>query len=251
MSGDTGPGAARWAPGRTRGQTCEPRAVLATQLTSDDLEFGVYSPGMAGALAGVSGQSIGQWARHGIIRPSVYRGRPANLYSYYDVAEAVVVRWFVTLGVSHRAIRKALDGVRDEHPDWPLLRAPLGVGRLSVDDRARLVRQVDDGAYMDAVDLSHPEQVVIKPVLLDRARDMLAHGGWIAAVKNLERIEVQPLKLGGAPSLVGRRWAVEHVARLAWDAKGREVLVSTYGLSDDEIDESLSWVQGARELAEA
>lgn len=217
--------------------------------TADDLDLGVYSPAMAGALAGVSGNSIGQWARHKLIQPSVYKGRPANLYSYYDVAEAVVVRSIVNVGVSHRAIRKALDGVREEYPAWPLLRAPLGVGRLSVDDRARMVRRVDAGAFMDAVDTSRPEQVIIKPVLLDEARDMLAHGGWVAAQRNLKRIEVQPLKLGGAPSLVGRRWTVEHVARLAWDEPGRDVLVATYGLSEDEIDESINWMEGARELA--
>jgi len=213
------------------------------------LEGGVYSPGMTGALAGASGQSVGQWARYGLIRPTVFQGRPANLYSYYDVAEAVVVRWLLDLSVTHHAIRKALDGVRDEYPEWPLLHAPLGVGRLSVDDQARLVRKVAEGTYLDAVDLSHPEQVLIKPALLDQARDMLAHGGWVSAVKRLERIEVQPLKLGGAPSLVGRRWTVEHVARLAWDDEGREVLLSTYGLSEAEIDESLTWMEGARELA--
>jgi uncharacterized protein (DUF433 family)/DNA-binding transcriptional MerR regulator len=213
------------------------------------LEGGVYSPGMTGALAGVSGQSVGQWARYGLIRPTVFQGRPANLYSYYDVAEAVVVRWLLDLGVTHRAIRKALDGVLDEYPKWPLLHAPLGVGRLSVDDRARLVRKVAEGTYVDAVDLSHPGQVLIKPALLDQASDMLAHGGWVSAVKRLERIEVLPLKLGGAPSLVGRRWTVEHVARLAWDDEGREMLLSTYGLSEAEIDESLTWMEGARELA--
>lgn len=225
--------------------------MAAAGLTENDLDLGVYSPGMTGALAGVSGQSVGQWARHRLIQPSVYRGRPANLYSYYDVAEAVVVRWLVELRFSHRVIRKALDSVRGDYPNWPLLRAPLAVGRLSIDDRARLVRRVADGTYMDAVDASRPEQVVIKPALLDQARDMLAHGGWVAAVKNLQRIEVRPLKLGGAPSLVDRRWTVEQVARLAWDAEGRDVLVSTYGLSDQEIDESLSWMEGARELADA
>lgn len=220
-------------------------------VTREDVDLGVYSPGMTGALAGVSGQSIGQWARYGLIRPSVYRGRPANLYSYYDVAEAVVVRWLLAFGISHRDIRRALAGVRAEHPDWPLLRAPLAVGRLSVDDRAQLVRRIGRNAYADAVDLSRPGQVLIKPVLLDQARDMLAHGGWVAAAKHLERIEVLPLKLGGAPSLVGRRWTVEQVARLAWDDEGREVLTSVYGLRDPEIDEAVSWMEGARELARA
>ena len=64
------------------------------------LDTGIYSPGMAGALAGVSGKSVGQWARYGLIRPSVFKGRPSNLYSYFDVAEAIVVRWML----SHKSI---------------------------------------------------------------------------------------------------------------------------------------------------
>jgi uncharacterized protein (DUF433 family) len=218
-------------------------------MRDSDLDLGAYSPGMAGALAGVSGLSIGQWARHRLIRPGVFEGRPTNLYSYYDVAEAVVVRWLIGQGFTHKQIRQALNGVRDAHPRWPLLHAPLGVGRLSVDDRATLVRRIESGEYVDAIDKSRPDQILIKPVLLDQARDMLAHGGWIAAVKNLQRIEVQPLKLGGAPTLVGHRWTVEQVERLAADQEGRSVLLDTYGLTAEEIDESVAWVEGARELS--
>jgi uncharacterized protein (DUF433 family) len=78
---------------------------------------------------------------------------------------------------------------------------------------------------------------------------MLAHGGWVAAVKDLRRIEVRPLKLGGAPSLVNRRWTVEQVAKVAADEEGRAELLTTYGLSSEEIDESVAWIEGARELA--
>jgi len=33
---------------------------------------GIYPPRLAGALAGVDGNRIGQWARHGLIRSTVY-----------------------------------------------------------------------------------------------------------------------------------------------------------------------------------
>lgn len=220
-------------------------------LTEEELDLGIYSPAMAGALAGVSGRSIGQWARVGLIRASVFRGRPSHLYSYFDVAEAIVVRWLLNEGLRHKDIRLALSGVREEHPDWPLLRAPLGVGRLSLDDRALIVRRVADGTYLDAVDRTKPGQIIIKPVFLGQARDMLAHGGWVAAARHLERIEVRPLKLGGAPSLSGRRWTVEMTARMAEDEGGREVLMGTYGLAAEEVDEAVSWMDGARDLARA
>jgi DNA-binding transcriptional MerR regulator/uncharacterized protein (DUF433 family) len=218
------------------------------QAQAEFLTVGVYLPRRAGALAGVSGQTIGQWARRGLVTPSVYEGRPANLYSYQDVAEAIVVRWLLDEGFQHAEIRHALDDVRDEYPDWPLLHAPLGIGRQSVDDRGALVRKHRPDVYVD-VSGAAPGQLVIRPQLLDTARDMLAHGGWLATTHELKRIEVLPLKLGGQPSLRGRRWAVDHVARLGADKDGRRVLIEDYGLEPVEVDEAVTWVEAAAALA--
>jgi hypothetical protein len=77
---------------------------------------GIYTPRRAGALAGVSDQRIGRWARRRLITPSLYQGRPFNLYGYFDVAEAIVVRWLLKRGFEHADIRGALDSVRAEHP---------------------------------------------------------------------------------------------------------------------------------------
>jgi uncharacterized protein (DUF433 family)/DNA-binding transcriptional MerR regulator len=208
---------------------------------------GVYTPRRAGALAGVSGRSIGQWARHGLIKPTVYKGRPANLYSYFDVGEAIVIRWLLDEGFLHLEIRSALDDVRADHPHWPLLNAPLGIGRQSVDDRGLLVRHRDDGVYVD-VSGRAPGQLVIKPTLLDAARDMLRHGGWLATALGLTHIEVDPLKMGGQPSLRGRRWTVDHVARLGDDEEGRRILVADYGLDPAEVEEARAWVGAAAAL---
>lgn len=214
----------------------------------DSLSIGVYLPHRAGALAGVSGYSIGQWARHGLVTPTVYEGRPANLYSYFDVAEAIVVRWLLDQGFQHADARAALEDVRQDYPHWPLLHAPLGIGRQTMEDRGTLVKKESRDVYVD-VSGRAPGQVIIKPVLLDTARDMLRHGGWLASTLNLERIEVMPLKLGGQPSLRGRRWAVDHVARLAADDEGRHVLVDRYGLEPVEVDEAVAWVEAAAALA--
>jgi uncharacterized protein (DUF433 family)/DNA-binding transcriptional MerR regulator len=220
----------------------------ATPTQIDPLEIGVYLPRRAGALAGVSGQSIGQWARHGLVTPTVYEGRPANLYSYFDVAESIVVRWLLDQGFRHTEIRAALEDVRYEFPRWPLLNAPLGVGRHSFDDRGALVKKQSPDVYVD-VGGRAPGQIVIKPVLLDNARDMLRHGGWLASALSLQRIEVKPLKLGGQPSLRGRRWTVEHVARLAADDEGRQVLIERYGLEPVEVDEAVAWADAAAAIA--
>lgn len=210
--------------------------------------IGVYTPRRAGALAGISGQTIGQWARYGLVTPSVYEGRPRNLYSYFDVAEAIVVRWLLDEGFSHSDVRDAINAVWGEFPEWPLLNAPLGIGRQSVDDRGELVKKVNKDLYV-AVSTKSANQFVIPPTLLYAARDMLQHGGWLANKLGLVRIEVEPLKLGGQPSLRGRRWTVDHVARLGADAEGRDILITQYGLDADEVDEALAWTEAAEALA--
>src|SRR4051812_904564 len=106
--------------------------------------IGVYTPRRAGELAGVSGHSIGQWARYGLITPTVFEGRPANLYSFWDVAEAIVVRWLTDRGFAYHEIRSGLASVRDDFPEWPLLNAPLGIGQQSESDRGALVRREAD-----------------------------------------------------------------------------------------------------------
>jgi uncharacterized protein (DUF433 family) len=208
---------------------------------------GVYTPQRAGALAGVSGRSIGQWARNGLISASIYEGRPANLYSYFDVAEAIVVRWLLDHDVTHGQISYALSQVRDEFPNWPLLNAPLGIGQQSTDDPGRLVRKTDDRDYID-VSGDKPGQVVIRPTLLQGAADMLEHGGWLANALGLRRIEVTPAKLGGQPSLRGRRWTIDHVARLGADSEGQAILREQYGLDQGEIDEAMRWAGAAEAL---
>jgi uncharacterized protein (DUF433 family)/DNA-binding transcriptional MerR regulator len=195
----------------------------------------------------VSGKRIGQWARYGLIRPTVYEGRPANRYAFFDVAEAIVVHWLQARGFSYDEIHVAIDNARSAHPEWPLLRAPLGVASDAVArDRGMIVERLDSGVY---VETGRPGgQVVLTPEMLDYARDMLRTGGWLADQLGLERIEVDPAKLGGAPTLRGRRWPVERVARIAADAEGRAILTEDYGLDERDVEESVRWAEAAAAL---
>ena len=205
-----------------------------------------FPPHRAGALAGVSGNQIGHWARYDFIRPTVYEGPPANLYAFNDVAEAIVVHWLHANGFGYDEIHGAISMARREHPDWPLIRAPLAVARHGGgDDRGVIVQQLDD----EYVEAGRPgEQLVIKPQLLDFGHDMLRRGGWLANELGLERIEVDPARLGGAPTVRGRRWPVERVARIAADGEGRSILTREYGLEDRDVDESLRWTEAAAAL---
>jgi uncharacterized protein (DUF433 family)/DNA-binding transcriptional MerR regulator len=208
--------------------------------------LGVFSPRRAGALAGVSGDQVGQWARYKLIRPTVYEGRPANRYAFYDVAEAIVVHWLREQGFGYSEIHTAIANARVSHPEWPLVRAPLGVARHALEgDRGVIVEKLGP-AY---VETGRPGgQIVLKPELLNFARDMLRTGGWLADQLRLERIEVDPEKLGGAPTLRGRRWPVERVARIAADDEGRSILIDDYGLDERDVEESVRWTEAAAAL---
>lgn len=209
--------------------------------------LGVFSPYRAGALAGVGGNRIGQWARYGLISPTIYEGRPANRYAFFDVAEAIVVHELHRAEFTYEEIHTAIDNARERFPRWPLQNADLGVARhvVGAPDRGVIVEKLD-GHYIET---GRPGgQVIIKPELLDLARDILRSGGWLARDLKLERIEVDVEKLGGAPTLRGRRWPVERVARTAADSEGRSLLLTDYGLDERDIDESLRWSSAAAAL---
>jgi uncharacterized protein (DUF433 family) len=208
--------------------------------------LGVFSPRRAGALAGVSGDQIGQWARRRLIRPTVYEGRPANRYAFHDVAEAIVIHWLRERGFPYSEIHAAIAHARQTHPGWPLLKPDLGVALHAIEGDRGVIVERFGGGY---VETGRPGgQTILRPELLDLARDMLRTGGWLAEQLKLERIEVDPEKLGGAPTLRGRRWPVERVARIAADDEGRAILIHDYGLDERDVEESVRWTQAAAAL---
>ena len=81
--------------------------------------------GEVGELVGVSGTTVGQWARRGYIRASQSAELP-HVYSVEDVGEAAVVADLLRHGVRHADIRRAIDRLA-EYGDWPLSEARLGV----------------------------------------------------------------------------------------------------------------------------
>ena len=67
---------------------------------------GSFLAGEVGELAGVSGNTIGQWARWGYIRASQSGGDP-HVYSVEDIAEASVVAELIGRGVRHADVHRA------------------------------------------------------------------------------------------------------------------------------------------------
>ena len=93
-------------------------------------------------MAGVSGTTIGQWARWGYIRASVSAGDP-HVYSVEDVAEAAIVSALLARGVSHADVRRAIARLEG---DWPLSDAPLATTTLG-NGRPRIVLREREGVY--------------------------------------------------------------------------------------------------------
>ena len=101
---------------------------------------GQFLAGEAGELAGVSGNTIGQWARWGYIRASQSDGEP-HLYSVEDVAEAAIVSELLDRGVRHREVRRAIARL-SAYGEWPLSEAPL-----ATTPEGRIVLRENGAAY--------------------------------------------------------------------------------------------------------
>jgi len=104
---------------------------------------GHFLAGEAGELAGVSGSTIGQWARWGYIRASQDAGDP-HVYSVEDVAEAAIVRALLERGVRHAEVRRAIERLKTGYGQWPLSEAPLAT---TTEGRPRIVLRENGDAY--------------------------------------------------------------------------------------------------------
>ena len=97
-----------------------------------------------GELAGVSGTTIGQWARRGYIRSSAGEGDP-RVYSVEDILEAAIVCELLRRGVRHAEVRRAIAGLADEYGAWPL--SEVALATTADDGRAHIVLRENDGVY--------------------------------------------------------------------------------------------------------
>lgn len=201
---------------------------------------GYYLAHEVGQLAGVSGGRIGQWARYGYIRSSQSEG-PPRIYSYQDVAEAMVVHGLIDDGMPMRTIRVAVRNLRDEFGAWPLQDAPL----YAESDRRILLAA--SGRLYEADAARMPWQGVIYPVVQDHLRqiaDELRRGGWPAREHpDLENIEVNPERLSGRPTIRDRRIPARFVAETARTASGVDLLRDEFDLEPAQIDDAVRWLE--------
>jgi uncharacterized protein (DUF433 family) len=212
---------------------------------------GRYLAHEVGHLAGVSGQTIGQWARQGYINSSVSDGRP-RVYSFQDVAEAMVVHELLERGVVYPDIKEHIRNLRSRFGmDWPLTQSPVETGTVGGTERAgpSVVAHEHERVY-DTGRRGWQQQVDVGDLAL--IADLLRRGGWAARnLENLDHIEVNPDRLSGRPTIRNRRIAAEDVAELAATKDGVRLLQTDYNLTTDEINDARRWWAVVREYEQA
>jgi MerR HTH family regulatory protein len=131
---------------------------------------GSFLAGEVGELAGVSGNTIGQWARRGLIRSSQSDGEPRR-YAVEDIAEATVVAELLERGVRHLDVHRASERLAPRFGPWPLSDAPLGT---IVEDggRPRIVLLEREAVYELA---PRGWQLMAAPPPVDDVRIRLRH----------------------------------------------------------------------------
>lgn len=198
---------------------------------------GRYLAREVGRLAGVSGDRIGQWARRGYIQSSQSSTVP-RVYSYQDVAEAMVVHELIRNKVPLSSIRQTILNVRETHGSWPLTMVDISVAVDPTDRREVFVHE--RGGMYDAAKKGRPG--VLELVDLKRIVGDLQRGGWaVRELPDLRHIEVHPDRLSGRPAIRGRRIAADEVAEMATTKSGLTLLREDYDLSDEEIDDARRW----------
>jgi DNA-binding transcriptional MerR regulator/uncharacterized protein (DUF433 family) len=208
---------------------------------------GHYLANEVGQLAGVSGSTVGQWARNGYIRSSQYEGSP-RIYSFQDVAEAMVVHELLERGVPYREIKRQIRELQAVHGmDWPLTQSPVGLGTVG----RHVVTTEADGERIYATG-ERGWHLLLDAGDLREILGLLDRGGWVVrSMPDLRHIEVNPNRLSGRPSIRGKRVAAELVARAAEREDGRETLHAGFGLTDAEINDARRWWRATQEYEQA
>jgi uncharacterized protein (DUF433 family) len=203
-------------------------------------------------LAGVSGDKIGQWARRGYIRSS-WSDQLPRIYSFQDVAEAIMVHELLERHATHEDIRRTIQNLRTKYGDWPLSAAQLWTTSMNLGGARggkESIVLTEGGLPLD-VAKGTGDQQFIEPTLGDllRVQGLLRRGGWaIRVLPDVESIEVDPDRLSGRPTIKGTRVSAERVATLARRPEGLRVLRGDYGLQKRQIDDAVRWLEAVQEL---
>jgi uncharacterized protein (DUF433 family) len=239
-----------------------PRLDASAEQTAAARPTGFFAAEDGALVAGVPVARFRAWVRSRMIEPSIARA-PIAVYSFQDVAQALVVRELEDRGVGAREIARAVSALRPRYGRWPLLSAELFTEHLpprvirrghqaenpgTTSERTSLALR-EDGAFLEL------NRGGFEQAFEERAReplqnmvDVLKRGGWPSRERHLTNIEIDPERLGGRPTIRGRRIEVELVAELA-RSHDRSDLRDGYDLTDAEIEDAVAWWSAAEALS--
>lgn len=208
---------------------------------------GHYLAAEVGQLAGVSGNMIGQWKRHGYIRASWQDNSYPNIYSYQDVGSAMVIHELILIeGIDRADILAAIRALHILYGyNWPLLHGDLRIAdyTTSEDGVPSLLVVGEEGKPYDVSRAEMWQQVLASENIRSLAHD-LRSGGWAAReLGDLEHIEVNPNRLSGRPAIRGTRVFAQTAAVMAGSVNGRQSLHRDYGLSGAQVRDAVRWYE--------
>ena len=202
---------------------------------------GHYLAQEVGRLAGVSGTKVGQWAHYGYIRASQSRpGEYPRVYSFQDVAEAIIVHELLEQKVPLKALRPVIHELRNRYGNWPLQHAKLEtVTAPAISVASLLVRDGDLRLERRGPAWQLVQSATVNPVQVSLD---LRRGGWaVRGRDDITHVEIDPDRLSGAPAVRGKRVPIAIVAGLAGTIDGEEILREDHALDPEEIRDAQSW----------
>ena len=193
------------------------------------LERGAYPARMAARIAQIRYQSVQAWAKANLLAPTpfgVTTKKIENTYSYRDLLLIRLIVRLKTAGAKPREIRTALETLRVlTGVDDAWLRSTIAVQGRTV------VALLHDRPDLSPVAPSHGAQkglhVVFFPELVKELRDELV------PPDRFPLIEVDPLVLGGLPTIKGTRISTAAVVSVL--RSGGEPLEAYPSLTQDQV----------------
>jgi uncharacterized protein (DUF433 family) len=177
------------------------------------------------------------------------------VYSFQDIAQAMVVHELIDRGVRHRDILRAVENLRSEWGDWPLLEAPLAtteMRQIQGSPTHEFLLLVEGSTQLDAAHRAGIQTMLGLPLGLRWITDLLRRGGWaMRDLPEVKNIEVDPDRLSGRPTIRNRRIPAEKVARIAETPAGRQSLESDYKLTRRQIADAVKWYEAVSRYEKA
>jgi len=198
-----------------------------SELCSDLIGVGLYSPAEAAAYTGIPAVELRRWVfgyitngrRHsGLWQPELAHAAE-NALSFHDLLEVRFVHAFRRHGVSLQAIRRASEHAREMFNQA----YPFTCKRFQTDGRsifAEVQEETGDETLVDLVKKQYVFRQIISPSLYDGieyADDDTALR-WFP-IKNNNRVVLDPARNFGKPVLADYGIGVEAVVS-AWHAEG-------------------------------